>query len=239
MSNHNDEVKAVLEMTSATVGRDILSALVLEVKMLPSVWAKLSQAKQDDIIDRLRKRVDANVKMAVHLIASEGRTVVAGDLDQITIKDGVKAVVKFSSAAPNLHELYDASGKAVLMVVANPAQHSGGMDEVRGESDQRAMDLGREYTDGDGDGMEDAAADDNVVDVEVITIEHKPLTEELQKAWDAGYEAAEAGEAQSACPVMKGELCIEWVKGWKTWHEENNTEWWQAHSADDLGGDAA
>ncbi|CAH0447817.1 hypothetical protein LMG10661_03890 [Ralstonia syzygii subsp. syzygii] len=77
------------------------------------------------------------------------------------------------------------------------------------------------------------------MDVEAIAIEHKPLTEELQKAWDDGYDAAEADEPQSACPTMKGELCIEWIKGWKSWHEENNTKWWQEHCDDGLGGEAA
>ncbi|MDR0250673.1 MAG: hypothetical protein LBI35_05115 [Burkholderiales bacterium] len=165
-----NDVKDTLNMTAATIGVDILSALVQEIKLLPDAWPKLSKAMQDDVIERLRKRVETNVKMAVHLIASEGRTIVAGDLDQITIKDGVKAVVKFSNAAPNLSELYEASGKAVLVVVANPSQHTGGMDEVRGEADQRAMDLGQEYNpNGDGDGMDD------VIDAEVIREETKLL----------------------------------------------------------------
>lgn len=241
--NHNDDVKTLLSMTSETVGRDLLQALVQEIKLLPDVWPKLSQKKQDDVIDRLRNRVETNVKMAVHLVASEGRTVVAGDLDQITIKDGVKAVVKFGSSAPNLHELYEASGKAVLVVVANPAQHTGGIDEIKGEADQRAMDLGHEYDpNGDGKGMEGTGGDDdNVVDAEVIAIEHKPLDTELQQARDDGYQAASEGKQQDACPVMKGELCIQWIVGWKAWQQENNTDWWQAHGddSDDLGGEAA
>ena len=75
-------------MTAESVGKDLLSALVTEIKLLPDTWPKIPQKKQDDIIDRLRERVDSQVKMAVHLLAAEGRTVVAGDLDQITIKDG-------------------------------------------------------------------------------------------------------------------------------------------------------
>ena len=82
-------------------------ALVQEIKLLPDVWPKMSKSKQDDVIYRLRERVESKVKMAVHLISAEGRTVVAGDLDQITIKDGVKAVIKFSASAPALRNLLD------------------------------------------------------------------------------------------------------------------------------------
>lgn len=75
----------------------------------------------------------------------------------------MKAVLKFSESAPSIDELYRSTGKAVLVTVASAAEFTGGMDEVRGESDQRAMDLGQEYTDEDGDGM---GQDDAVIDVE-------------------------------------------------------------------------
>lgn len=208
-------------MTADSVGKDLLSALVTELKLLPDVWTKLSEKKQNDIIDRLRARVQSNIAMAVHTLASAGRTVVAGDLDQITIKDGVKAVIKFSAAAPSLHELYDAQGKAVLVVVASAEDHTSGMDDVQGESDQRGLDLGREYTAEDGDGMDGPT--DDVVDAEFRpagAIEHQPLQEELDESEEAGYLAASEGKPQSDCPVMAGALCIAWVKGWKRWHEE-------------------
>ncbi|MGF7131965.1 hypothetical protein P3T40_003448 [Paraburkholderia sp. EB58] len=206
-------------MTADTIGKDLLNALVLELKLLPDVWPKLSEKKQNDVIDRLRARVQSNIAMAVHTLASSGRTVVAGDLDQITIKDGVKAVIKFSAAAPSLHELYDAQSKAVLVVVASADDHTGGMDEIRGESDQRAMDLGKEYTSEDGDGMDDPTGD-GVVDVDAKQIEHQPLQEEIDAAEEAGYLAAGEGKPQSDCPAMAGALCIAWVKGWKQWHDE-------------------
>lgn len=215
-------------MTADTVGRDLLQALVAELKLLPDVWVKLSEKKQNDVIDRLRARVDTQIKMAVHVLASSGRTVVAGDLDQVTIKDGVKAVIKFSSAAPSLHELYEAQGKAVLVIVAGASDHTGGMDEVRGESDQRAMDLGKEYTAEDGDGMNGPTgldgAGDGVVDGNGLQIEHQPLQEELDAAEEAGYIAASEGKPQSDCPVMAGALCIAWVKGWKQWNEDQQPE---------------
>ncbi|OXJ20294.1 DNA translocase FtsK [Burkholderia sp. AU6039] len=215
--------KHVLQMTAESIGKDLLSALVTEIKLLPDLWVKLSEKKQNDVIDRLRARVEHNVKMATHLIASDGRVVVQGDLVQITIKDGVKAAVEFSSAAPNLHDLYDAQGKAVLLVVANAAAHTGGMDEIRGESDQRGFDLGREYTDKDGDGMDGKKADGDVVDTEfkeVPKLGDGPTQAQLEEQHQAGRQAAAAGKPESECPVMAGELCIAWVKGWKEWHEE-------------------
>ncbi len=211
-------------MTAESIGKDLLSALVTEIKLLPDTWPKIPKAKQDDIIDRLRDRVNSQVKMAVHLLAAEGRTVVAGDLDQITIKDGVKAVIKIGSNAANLHELYDVAGKAVLLVVAHSAQHTGGMDEIHGEADQRAMDLGREYDpNGDGEGM-----GGNVIDGEARSLpapgETTITQEQLDEAFEHGYTAASEGKPESACPIMAGKLCIEWVKGWKTWHVANEQE---------------
>lgn len=220
----NEQMKETLNMTAQSIGKDLLSGLLQELKLLPDVWVKLSQKKQDDIIERLKKRVDSNVRMAVHLVASEGRTVIAGDLEQITIKDGVKAVCKFSQHAPNLHEMFDAAGKAILLVVANPADHTGGMDEIKGESDQRAMDLGKEYNpNGDGDGMDE----NNVVDAEFTEapqLGHEPSADEQDEQFEAGYEAAADGQPEANCPVMHGKLCIAWVKGHKQWHANQAAE---------------
>lgn len=203
-------------MTADSIGKDLLGALVTELKLLPKPWPELSQDKQNDIIDRLRSRVGNAVKMAVHLIASEGRTVVVGDLDQITIKDGVKAVVKFGASAANLHELYDSSGKAVILVVASVAAHTGGMDEVKGEVDQRGLDLGHEYHDNDGGGMEgEVKALPSPDDV-------KPSEEELQQSFEEGYQAAADGKPESDCPIIRSELVIEWIRGHKAWHEEHD-----------------
>jgi len=219
------EHQDIRNMTVDTIGKDILGALVTEIRLMPKSWDQLSKSKQDDVIERLRKRVEANVKMAVHLLAADGRTVVAGSLDQITIKDGVKAVVKFGQGAPNLHELFEVAGKEVLVVVANASDHTVGMDEVQGEADQRAMNLGHEYNDNDGGGMDGESVQGEVIEGEVLGLPSpdsvSPTQDELDDAWESGYQTAADGKPESDCPVMKGALCIEWVKGWKAWHEQN------------------
>lgn len=213
------EIKAVLGMTADTIGKDLLSAIVQEIRLLPDVWVKLPKAKQEDIISRLRDRVITNVRMVAHLIASQGRTVVVGDLEQITIKDGTKAVIKIGRGAESMHELYDAQGKAVLIVVSDASDHTGGMDELKGEADQRGLDLGHEYHDNDGGGMDDGEGNGEVIEGEVLGLpapgDTTPTEEELQKTFEEGYQAAADGKPESDCPVMRGELCIQWVKGWK------------------------
>ncbi|WJJ93411.1 cell division protein FtsK [Neopusillimonas aromaticivorans] len=194
--------KDIREMTADTIGRDILQALVQEIKLLPDLWIKMTQKKQDDIINRLRARVEYNVRMAVHLIASENRTTIIGDLEQVTSKDGIKAQFKISSNSSGRHHLFDSVGKACLIVIADAEETVGGMEDIKGESDQRSMDLGKEYTDQDGDGMDRSG--DDIVDAEIISIEHQPLQVELQQAWDDGYTAAEEGKPESDCPVMAG-----------------------------------
>jgi ribosome modulation factor len=209
-------------MTADSIGKDLLSALVAEIKLLSDPWPKLSKKKQDDVIDRLRARVESNVKMAVHMLAAEGRVTIAGDLDQITIKDGVKAVVKFGAGAENLHQLYEVSGKAILLVVANAADHTVGINDIVGETDQRAMDLGHEYkpnSDGEGMGKGDA------IEGEVLGLpspeQVKPSDEEMDEAYEAGYQAAADGKEESTCPVMRHELVAKWVRGFKDWNEQN------------------
>jgi hypothetical protein len=110
---------------------------------MPDVWQKLPKAKQDDIIERLRKQVANQVTLAVHAIASEERIVVTGAIDQITIKDGVKAVVKFGPEAANLDHLFRSGGKMVLLVVANAEDHMLGMDQIEGEDEQKILEFNK------------------------------------------------------------------------------------------------
>lgn len=177
-----DQAQNTKQMTAETVGLDLLQGLVDEIRLLQEPWEKMDQFSQQELIDRLKGRVADNVKTAVHLLAEQGRTTVVGTIEQTTIKDGVKTVIKFSPKAHNLHELYDATNMEVLLVVADATNNTGGMNEVAGEEDQRGMDLGHEHVpDSAGSGM-----GDEVVDAEFSTdddmAEQKPLGNEDEAA---------------------------------------------------------
>jgi ribosome modulation factor len=210
----------LLGMTAETCGLTVLQVCLQEMKLMPDVWPKLSEAKQNAVIDRLRATVANAITMAVHTIASDGRITVIAGLEGVAIKDEIKAtfVVSRRNEADALQGLYDSHKKVCLLVVATPEVYKQGMDDVKGESDQRAMDLGQEYKpNSDGEGME-RPEDGNVIDV--LAIENKPKTE-LEQAYDDGQLAAQEGLPKEDCPEMSGELCAEWVRGWEAWHAEH------------------
>lgn len=223
--NTDKQAKDVMAMTASTIGADLLQALVQEVKLLPDVWPKLSQKKQDDVIERLRKRVIHNVQMATHLIASDGRICVQAELEQITVKDGIKGVLIMSKNDPHRHLVMDAQGKTVLLAVADAEDHMGEIAAVRGEPDQRAMDLGHEYDpNGDGNGMDsvEPGPGDDVSDARILSLTDGPLDSELEQAYQDGYQAYLDGKPKSDCPVMRHELVSKWTSGWEDAKDAND-----------------
>ncbi len=220
------DTKDFRAMTAETIGKDLLSALIDELRLLPKPWIQLPQDKQNDVIDRLRKRVETNVGMAVHIITGANRTTVLGKLDQITSKNGIKAVFTIDKNTAGRYELLDAEGQDCLIVLDGAESYTCGMESVTGEPDQRAMDLGREYHEDDGGSMDEFngadVTDGEVIEGEVLALPETvpPTDEQLDSAYTDGFNAAEQGQPESACPVMRGELCIEWVKGWKGFYEQ-------------------
>ena len=169
------------------------------------------------------RKADACERAVREIEAAGGRALAVpthtGDLDQITIKDGAKAVIKIGRSAESLHELYDAADKAVLIVVSDVGGHLGGMDGVTGEADQRGLDLGHEYRDDDGGGMDDSNVIDAAPALPAPDDDDQPTDAELDAAYEEGYQAAADGKPESDCPAADGQICIAWVKGWKDWHD--------------------
>lgn len=138
----------------ASLGKSLLEALIQEIKLLPKPWQKLSRYDQDEVIGRLRSAVDEHVREAVLFVAADQRATAEATLKKVVFKDGITAEFTLSKTCPTRHELADAEGQLCLIVVADPGKYLGDMDGVKGEDDQRGMNLGHEYEpNSDGKGM--------------------------------------------------------------------------------------
>lgn len=123
----SDAVKeGTISLASETMLADLTQCLIDELKAAPDVWQKLSEDAQDDVIKRVASQVGDAVIKAVNLIAADSREVITAELEQITAKEGIKAVLTLAKHDPNRHALLDSVGKAVLIVVADAKQFMGG-----------------------------------------------------------------------------------------------------------------
>lgn len=153
-TERENNAQAAIDLSVSTLGKDLMALVLQEIKALPNVWQKLSEHQQNEVIDRVRDCVDYATKRTVTLIASQGCQKVVGDLDKITIAAGKKqAVITLARDNENdaVHELYDSEGDVVMIVLASPDAFTGGMGEIRGEPDQREMELPPDDEDYDGD----------------------------------------------------------------------------------------
>ena len=149
-----DQAQVAIDLAVSTLGKDLMSLVLQEIKALPDVWQKLPEYRQNEVIERVRNCVEYATKRTVTLVASQGCQKVVGDLDKITIAAGKKqAVITLAKDNENdaVHELYDSEGDVVMIVLASPDAFTGGMDEIRGEKDQREMDLPQDDEDFDND----------------------------------------------------------------------------------------
>ena len=55
------------------------------------------------------------------------------------MKDGIKAVVTLPKSDAQRHELFDAAGQAVLLIVGGASEFYGGSSEVKPDPDQPAL----------------------------------------------------------------------------------------------------
>src|SRR5260370_32297872 len=108
---------AHVQMTADTMAGDLLQAALQEVKLAADIWPRLSEAEQTEIIDRLRKRVHANVREATRLIAAERRTSIVGELKKISFGDKTVATLESGKLAPKTQELCQPQAMTILLAI--------------------------------------------------------------------------------------------------------------------------
>lgn len=118
-----------------TVGANLLQAIVDELDALEP-WRKLDTLSQDSMISRLRDRVTVEVSRALRVILAGDYPACAATLTGVTFADGIAVKLRVDKTAHHRHELADATGQSVLVVMANPGDHLASMETVRARAKQ-------------------------------------------------------------------------------------------------------
>ncbi len=132
-----------LILSRNTLGKDLMGFCIQEFKAMPKVWQQMSKYEQDDVIDRLRDRVENIARQVVGIIVSDGAVSVIADIEGVAIKDDIKVTMKVSRGNPTdaKQALFDSCNQPCRIILAAAEQYTGGMHEVVGEEDQRSLEL--------------------------------------------------------------------------------------------------
>jgi hypothetical protein len=120
---HDDSLQLARETMTGDLRDCILDFLKHEKNPLP--WNMQTEEQQSDAIHKVTDAVTRAVEKAVALIAADGRQVIEAILDQVTVKDEIKAVCKVSKSNALRHDLMDATGYSVLLVVSDAGVYKG------------------------------------------------------------------------------------------------------------------
>lgn len=154
--NH-ERAECVDELTASTLKSALMQITLDELKNALDVWQRISEHEQDAVLQRLDQRVSGATRQAIELFATSGIARVKATMEQITIKDGIKAVLSLSRFDAQRHEVVDAQGQTVYIVLANPEQFTDAPHEHKPDADQQALDLDKNLKDvGDSDDAQPA-----------------------------------------------------------------------------------
>ena len=104
-------------------------------------WDEMSEAKQSEIIAGVDADVTQVVVRAVTMLSEHRFPSVRGVLDQVVVKDGLKAVVKIAPDADDRHEIVDAVGSPIHISVADPRAFMAEKGQVKADPDQTELSL--------------------------------------------------------------------------------------------------
>lgn len=128
-----------LVIDALTVTGDVRDAILDRFRSMKKPYAQCSEEEQSNIILQATAIATNLVQEVVKIVAAAGRKCIVGDLEQVTIKDGYKAVITLSKSSEYRHELADAQGSAVLLVVAGVEEFVGEKAPAKPDPDQHSL----------------------------------------------------------------------------------------------------
>ncbi len=135
---------APAKIAAETMLGDLMKLCTDAMKHQPDIWAKMTEAKQQRLIENFEYGCKAAIKKCVSIIASGDMPTVTATIDQVVFKDGVKVVLKAQRDSPE-HHLADHAGHSVLIVIPSAEDLLGGAENVKADPDQPK--LGVEHSD--------------------------------------------------------------------------------------------
>lgn len=142
-------------LAADTLGRDMLTTLLREVETIPG-WDRLPAIDQQNRINAIADAIRGVIVQALDVLFRGDYPACTAELAQVSFGDGIRATLKIAKSATSRHELADATGQTVVVVMARAEEFTARMEEIKAQCTQK--DLFEAY--GDRRWAETKAADD-------------------------------------------------------------------------------
>lgn len=118
---------------------EIIAAATKQLRALEKPWLRLPEAQQRNVLHDVQADCETAIQRAVEIIATDDRTRFVAQVESVTFKDGVKAVLTMPNTQAS-HELADVQGGRVFVVIEDPTRYLARGDNMpKPEPDQRGI----------------------------------------------------------------------------------------------------
>ncbi len=131
--NLNDNIQ---EMILDTMHGDLTRSFIEELQAAEDGWSKLSEAKQEQVINRCRDKSEDVIRKITLLINQRGFDTCTASIENVNFKGEIKAGLKVFNNAGG-HQLANHVNQSVLIVFADPSEFLNGGEMPEAEPDQK------------------------------------------------------------------------------------------------------
>ena len=124
-TKEQNEKDGIVDLAANTLTGDIRDFLLDRVKTLGKPWAAMSEDEQSDQIHAAKEAALLLVSKACEIIAAGGKKSMIGSLVKVAIKDKIQVQIDFSKHDEQRHDLIDATGMTVSVVIADAEPYTG------------------------------------------------------------------------------------------------------------------
>lgn len=118
---------------------EVIASAMKQLRSLEKPWLRLPESQQKNVLKDVQADVEKAIEQAVELIATDDRTRFVAQVESVTFKDGVKAVLTMPNTQAS-HELADTAGGRVYVVIEDPTRYTmPGGNMPKAEPDQKPL----------------------------------------------------------------------------------------------------
>lgn len=136
-----ERIQAAADMAAETLTGDIRDRILetLRHEQSKRPWHERSEADQQDTVHRVETFAREMVTKAVEIIAGHGRMVILAWIEKAEVREGIKAVLSLGRSDKHRHNLLDAVGSRVMIVLADADAFTGEQAPVGITPDQSEL----------------------------------------------------------------------------------------------------